>query len=387
MMDRRTLLGHGALLSLAGTPLAHAMPQAMTPPRVFRSPIRLEGSRVLLDASIGARSFAFLIDTGAPWSLIDNELAKSLRFKKLPGTRRVVGVGGISELPWYDAGEVRFGGGIRLPNMLFVGARPGAFSGDVVGTFGSGLFTSHDSDLDFGRGEWRTYPDGRPDFAGLAHIPSRFITGRDGAERIEADATVGGYQGEFLVDTGAPGEVSLGGKAAEKSGLWSDDRPYAPMQARGIGKGRVPTRLVRVDRTKVGPFVFEDPLVSLTKPGQPSGAQDGIIGLSLLKLLNLTTQVSSRSLWAAPSGVVRGQRSYPMSGLWLGGEGNRITIDEVGTGSPAAEAGLKVGDKVVGAEIGAMIRQITRPAGTTVPMTIERDGQRRDVVLTLRPYL
>ena len=76
-----------------------------------------------------------------------------------------------------------------------------------------------------------------------------------------------------------------------------------------------------------------------------------------------------------------------MSGLWLDGEGTQVTIADVGTGSPAAAAGLKVGDKLIGAEIRALIRQITGPAGTKVPLTVEQGGTRRDVVLTLAPYL
>ncbi|MES2443728.1 MAG: aspartyl protease family protein [Pseudomonadota bacterium] len=384
LLTRREILGGAAAIgALSLAPWARAMAG-----RLYRCPITLERSRVVLEAAVAGRSLRFLIDTGAPWSLIDNELAKTLKFRKLPGRRQIVGVGGISEFPWYDAGEIRFGGDIRVPHMLFVGARSGGFGPNIVGTFGSGLFTSYDSDLDFARGEWRSYPDGRPDFAGLSHLPSRFIREADVGDRIEAQATVGGFAGDFLLDTGMPGEVMLDSRAAAKSGFWSDARPYVPLQARGLGKNTVPGRLIKLDRLKIGPFVFEDPLVRLDKPGTASLREhEGVIGLGSLRLLNLTTQVSTRTLWAAPSGVPRPPRDYPMSGLWLDGEGTQVTIDDVGTGSPAAAAGLKVGDKVIGQEIRALIGKITGPPGTQVPLTVERGGVRRDVMLTLAPYL
>ena len=138
---------------------------------------------------------------------------------------------------------------------------------------------------------------------------------------------------------------------------------------------------------KIGPFAFEKPIAMLHAPGSAAIDRDGLIGLSALRLLNLTTQLSSRSVWARPSGVARPPQGYPMSGLWLDGEGTRVMIADVGTGSPAAAAGLRVGDAVVGWELRRLIGAITGPAGTQVPMTIERGGKRQDVVVTLAPYL
>lgn len=383
LLTRRELLGSAVLAGgLALAPWARALPAG----RVFRCPIALQGARVVVDAAIAGRNLRLLIDTGAPWSVIDNELAKQLKLGVLPVQRTIVGIGGVSDFPWYDAGEVRFGADIRLPHMLFVGARGGGFGPGLVGTFGSGLFTSYDSDLDFANGEWRSYPDGRGDFAGLTKLPSRFIRNDRFGDKIAADASIDGFAGEFMLDTGMPGEVSLDGRASAKSGLWSDGRPYVPVQSRGLGKGRVPGRLVRAGKLQIGAFAHDAPLVGLDKPGQASREGVGTIGMGALRMLNLTTQVSSRVLWAAESGLPRARQRYAMSGLWLDGEGTQVTIADVGTGSPAAAAGLKVGDTVIG-EIGALIRQISGPEGTQVPLTVEQGGKRRDVVLTLTPYL
>jgi serine protease Do len=385
LLTRRELLGSAVLaggLALA-PPWARAMPAA----RVYRSPIALEGSRVVLEAMIGGQVLRLLIDTGAPWSVIDNALAKQLKFSPLSTQRTIVGVGGTSDFPWYDAGEVRFGSGLRVPHMLFVGARGGGFGPGLVGTFGAGLFTSFDSDLDFAAGEWRSYPDGRGDFSALTKLPSRFIRDDQFGDKIAAEATIGGFTGNFELDTGSPGEASLDSKATAKSGLWRDDQPYVPVQSRGLGKGAVPGRLIKADKMKIGPFTFGTPIVKLDKPGSISMPDhDGIIGLSALRLLNLTTQVSTQTLWASPSGVARPSRDYQMSGLWLDGQGTNVTIADVGTGSPAAGAGLKAGDKVIG-DIRALIHQISGPAGMQVPLTVEQGGKRRDVVLTLAPYL
>lgn len=385
LVTRRELLG-GAIMAggLALAPWARALPAG----RIFRCPVTVEPNRLVIEAVVAGRGVRLLIDTGAPWSLIDNDLAKAMRLIELPGRHVIVGIGGVSDYPWYDAGEVRFGQDIRLPHMLFVGARAG-FGPQLVGTFGSGLFTSFDSDLDLSKGEWRSYPDGRGDFEGLQHIPSRFRGGQEQfGEKIMLDATIGGFAGEFTLDTGMPGDASLEGRASAKSGLWNDTRPYVPVQSHGLGKGKVPGRLVRVDRMNMGPFTCQKPLVTLDRPGENSSMEgDGIIGLGALRQLNLTTRVATHSVWGMPSGLPRRPDRYGMSGLWVDGEGNNLTIADVGTGSPAAGAGVRVGDKVVGIEFSALLRQITGAPGTHVALTIERAGKRQDVAFVLTPYL
>jgi serine protease Do len=253
-----------------------------------------------------------------------------------------------------------------------------------VGTFGAGLFTSYDSDLDFTKREWRAYPGGRPNFDGMERLKSRFTDPR-GGERIIADATVDGYTGDFLLDTGAPGELLLFGRATSKSGLWDANRPYAPQYGSGIGRNRVPGRLVRAKQLKIGSFVFENPLVRLSEPGTPSGRMDGIIGLKTLERLNLSTQASRKVVWAARSNAPVPRGGYPLSGLWLDDDGGRVTIADVGTGSPAAAAGLKKGDVAVGA-LGPLIAATNGPPGKQVKLTIERGGVRQDVGYTLAPW-
>jgi serine protease Do len=382
MVDRRSVLG-GAVAVAAALPFG----RALAVERVYTCSIALTEGRVWLAAGIGDNGpYLFILDTGGIVSLLDNELAKSLKLKEVPKRLQLFGIGGVSDFPWYDAGEVRFGNGIRLPHMLFAGTAM-RLGQDARGSFGAGLFTSFDSDLDFVKGEWRTHPDGRSDMGSLVRLPSRFSNSVDEGSLIYADATVGNYSGEFLLDTGALGEVSLESRASAKSGLWHDDRPYAPMQARGIGRGRVPTRLVRVDVMKIGPFAFEKPLVMLTKPGSIVNSGDGVIGLKTLSRLHLSTQVSTRSVWAAQNGARLTSNQYPLSGLWIDNDDGRMTVADVGTGSPAAAAGLKVGDIIVGAEFRTLLRQINSGPGTVVPLTIERAGKRQDATLTLKPFL
>ncbi len=383
IVARRRLIGGVALIG-AGA-LAPLRLRA-APARVLTSDLAIEENRVWISAMVSNKGpYLFIIDTGGGFSLIRDDFARSLDLKEV-GQSHLMGVGGVSDLPFYSGGDVLFGSGIRLPNMLFAGTRA-ELGKDAVGSFGAGLFTGVDSDLDFVRGQWRAYPDGRPDTVGLTRLKSRFANEPNESQLIYAEATVGDYTGSFVLDTGAPGSATLDGGSTAKSGLWRDDRPYAPIRSHGIGKGSVPSRLVRADRIRIGPFAFEKPIVRLYRPGTSNLRGDGMIGLSLLRQLDLSTQVSSQSIWAAPNHLRRWPETYPLSGLWFEEERGRVEISDVGTGSPAVQAGLKAGDVVVGAPIGELIARIGGRAGTQVPLTIERGGKRIDVTLTLADYL
>ena len=381
-IGRRSVVGGGLALAAAGVPLGRAF-AADKPPYVNR--IAIDGNRVWIAAKIGDKGpYFFIIDTGAYISLINDAFAKSLGLSKRLG-QAAMGIGGVSDHSWYNAGTVSLASGIRFPEMLFAGT-DAKLGKDAVGSFGAGLFTTYDSDLDFAKGEWRAYTGGRPNFDGLVKLKSRFTKDSGGA-RIIADATVDGFEGDFLIDTGAPGEILLSGRAAANSGLWNDSQPYSPGRLHGIGKGSVEARTVRAKRLKIGPFVFERPLVRLSAPGTPSAPQDGIIGLKTLGLLHLTTDVSSGTLWAAPNEAPQAPSTYPLSGVWLEEERGRVVVEEVGTGSPAAAAGLRKGDVLIGGDLPAMIRAINGGPGRQISLKIQRGGTQQDLHYTLADYL
>ncbi|MEP9360576.1 aspartyl protease family protein [Sphingomonas sp. KR3-1] len=379
MIDRRGVIGGG--LAMSALPLAGARAAGREP---VMNHIIMEDGRVWIAATIYNKPYLFVVDTGAFASMIDDSFAKSLHLRQIRGPQ-IIGIGGVANRSWYNAGEVKLASGISFPNMAFAGIakRP---SPDSVGTLGAGLFTTYDSDLDFTKGEWRAYPDGRPNFDGLTRIKSHFTRNPGGASII-AEGTVGGFIGDFLLDTGSPGGMSLNGRATRRSGLWDDSKPYAPTQSYGIGPGAVPGRIIRAPRVRIGTYAFENQLVRLDEPGSPTLGQDGLIGLNLLGQLHLTTDVSSESLYIAPNDARVPPIAYAFSGLRLDLDKGKVVIADVGTGSPAAAAGLKKGDRLVG-EPRAVALALAGPPGRQVRATVDSDGGKtRDVEFVLRAYL
>lgn len=359
--------------------------------RVVTSRIRLVGPRVVMALTIGGRGpYDFLLDTGGYLSLIDDALAKELA---LSPARKIdsVGVGGRATLPVYLAQDVVFGGGARQESVAFAGIA-GDFARGVRGALAAGFLTAIDSDLDFAAGEWRAYPGGRPPREGFTRLPRALVAGGPGAaagsKRLFGDASVDGRTMRFLLDTGAPGGLSLDYDSAVRTGLWGDGRPWAPTRPTGIGGRAGVARLVRAKTATFGGVTYDRPLVMLRAAADGrSRGNDGVIGLEVLRRFTLSTDAKAGDLWLkAEPAVAAPPERYGMSGLWLDRRGDRWVVAAVGAGSPAAAAGIATGDGIQVAD-GDPVRAISRKPGDTAALTVTRGASARTVELTLRPYL
>lgn len=73
-----------------------------------------------------------------------------------------------------------------------------------------------------------------------------------------------------------------------------------------------------------------------------------------------------------------------MSGPWLLQRGGAVVIDAVGTGSPAAAAGLRPNHRLDRGSLDEWIVLLGGPPGTRIEIPFRRDGAAQSVTLTLR---
>ena len=356
---------------------------------VFVARMQLMGPRAVIPVTIGGKGpYLFLIDTGGFMSLIDDGLAIELGLRKL-GKADVRGIGGATELNRYEASDVNLGG-LRQSAVSFAGFRDGAFGRNIRGALASGIVTELDGDLDFEKGEWRLYPDGRKERPGFTEVKSEIRKGgsKVGSAHIYAHATIEGETHRFLIDTGAPGEVQLFPQAVRKTSLWDNDRPWAPVRPRGVGGEGHKSRLIRADGLEIGGIQLPRPLLMLNDADKKrDGMADGIIGLGVLRQLNLSTDTRRGSLWVQKNAVPPPPRHYALSGIWIEAKGTQLLVDQVGHGSPAQAAGVAVGDEVLGETFRPLIAKLAGPPGREVKLRLRRDGAEREVALRLDPYL
>jgi predicted metalloprotease with PDZ domain len=122
-------------------------------------------------------------------------------------------------------------------------------------------------------------------------------------------------------------------------------------------------------------FVFDDTYNLTSYP-----YLSGIIGNDILRRFNLILNYAKREFYFMPNSKYLEPFDYAYSGVELYYIDGKIILGDVATGSPAAAAGLKEGDELIGINnlLGQNIQQYKTAlqiAGEKIRMIISRDGQ------------
>lgn len=361
MLDRRALL-----LALAASPLAG---RSWAQDGAIVAPIQLKDERVLIETRINGRGpYPFAIDTGAVVSGLEEEIARQLG---LPVLRKVRLLG--REFDLFKVSDLALGGAVRQPDAALFGLK-----GDLRGASGliaAGMMTAFDSTLDFERAEWRVYPGGLTERSGYEQLDSwiRVDAGANGSKRIGLRAMLDGKPVKLLVDTGMPRTVVLERDVGRRLGYWDDSRPFAPVPSSGIaGLAPRPSRALRGGLLQVGGMNFEAPVITVQDGPPPQQDYDGIIGLPVLERMNLSVDSRGGTLWVKANGRPGWRERISRTGLWVDAAPGGAKVSVVGTGSPAAAAGLKVGDRIKGESFGAVLRVL---GADQAPITLTVEGR------------
>ena len=225
MISRRHLL--------AATP-AFAFAQAA---RAAEVQGELKGGLLFLRARIGAGEGVFLLDTGAPVTVLDHAFAA---LAKIAAERDevIVGVGGARVAARAKAAELELEGGpavrveASITDLSLVTARMGVpLAGIVGGDFLSGFVAT----LDYARGTVALTTQAAA--AMPAAVPLRF--GR--TPYVRATAVLGGVraEGEFQIDTGANTAVVLWKPFAERHFPGAGAPTGAVQGVAGVSQARI----------------------------------------------------------------------------------------------------------------------------------------------------
>lgn len=380
MLSRRRLVQSSLALPLAGA-LATAARAAGAP---IVAKIKLTDNRVIIGAMLnGHGPYALILDTGAIVSGVNDSLAESLKLRKLRDVRL-----NNRPFPLYAVDELVLGGQIRQSGVAMFGLEGLNLGGE--GLLAAGMLTAIDSELDFEREEWRLYPDGGIDRSGYTRLKSDLRKGstQTGSALIHAEVMVGDTAIMPVWDTGMPWLLRLENSDARRLGLWNDTTPYAPLRMRGVGQpAKQLSRLVRAPTLKIGPAVFETPLILVQGPWEM--ADKSLLGLPAIRTLNLSVDPAADKLWVARNGLPPGPPAYYNgSGLWLDEEKGAVSIAEVGVGSPAAKAGVQAGDVITGVStLREALPLVNRRLGDTVILPLKRGAQTLDARFVLSAYL
>lgn len=192
----------------------------------------------------------------------------------------------------------------------------------------------------------------------------------------------------MILDTGAPGLVTLFPQTVRDSGLWA-----LPGMARGGGglTGGYQGKLARMKALNIAGLTIDRPMVELIDPATAHSSAEGVhglIGMEALRRFYIAIDANKGSIAFRPNGAFRQALRYNRSGLEFGGGAVRA----VAPASPAAKADVAVGDRIILPDTGpdtfrAFRWSLEDAPGTVVEFTALRGGERRPVRLVLEDLI
>ena len=359
-------------------------------------PISIEAGAVIVDVSINGRGpFPVMFDTGAQDTLTP-ETAAALGLKtEGSGTFQDSG-GDRVAITFTRAVAMRLGDAEMTDQPFAVlglppyvtdrGSRP-----PLAGFIGYELLARFAARLDY-QAKTLTLTLGQDfRYRGIGVCVPLAFTGNIPAVPAAADGTTG----RFVVDTGSSGALTLRREFVEAHDLQA--RHSAALRIKSVGAARpFDAILVRLDRFDIAGSWIERPatrFAAIRGEGLPFTDADGSIGYEILRQFVITFDYPRHELWLEHSsafGTRTGEGSAGFQAIKV--EGGGFSVITVVPNTPAAAAGIRVGDLITDVD-GLSTRSMSfsdfaglmrRTAGTSLQLNTVRDGVARPVTLTLK---
>jgi hypothetical protein len=394
-----------ASLSLAGAALAGA---AAPPAPLHVIALDMQGGSVWLPVRVnGSGPLRFLLDSAAARSVVDRQTAEKLGLRIIELGQQVVGSAeaavraAASPNVEFDAGGARW---TSHAGVVPLDVPSSSIGRRYDGVLGYDLMSAFVVEVDYAAGRMSLYDPEKYEYAGKGHILpirlqqnaayARMRLGVPGGEPIET---------EMMIDSGGPGMTVLAAPFVERHGLIAAARKLTPnlVEHPGVGVGGTNRRLVgRLPFLEIGPYRIERPLAGFSQAGSGAYARTdiaGTIGGSTLRRFKVIYDYKRQRVILEPnSHYADPPEAYDMSGLLLRARGSDLReffVYKVIANSPASEAGIQEGDvfaaidgKPLDGELSEVTRRLKQP-GAKLSVSIERNGQRREFRLALRPLL
>ena len=357
-------------------------------------PLEMEGDHVLVRGELNGHEVRLVLDTGASQMFVTPEAAARAGVRKV-GKVKFSAFGdkrGSAELGVSDSIAI----GPAVVEKVFVGIipMPTPFQGD--GVVGLSFLKRFNFRLDYERREISFAPRASTNFA----VAGSSVPMQEGVPMWMVQGEVDGKPARLMVDTGGGYTLVLRSWFVEKHKL-RERYPKRLSLVTGLGLlGQMHGEIARLQTLKLGDYTVTNVFAEFenrtrTWPGDFAG----FIGAPFLRQFNLGFDVAGHRLWLDPNeslakGIV--PPACVRSGFACLPEGTNWIVQDIVADSPAAEAGLRRGDRLLeinGVPVASLkpgeIRSAFRAeSGTRVRLRIQSNGEPdREVSLTLRDLL
>lgn len=364
-------------------------------------PFKDLGGFIVVQAMVNGKGpYSFAFDTGAAGIAVTPQFAAEIGLKP-SGTANAAGAGATVTQIQSAVADSIFIGGVSLSNAtLYMVPLPPDLTdqgkhGRVVGVIGRDLLSRYVVRIDYVNDTLTfTPPASFTPPAGAAKLPIRFAMG--GLAQI--DGFVDDIPARLQIDSGNVATTLVFDAFVKAHDLRSRYPRGIEAQAVGAG-GAVPVFLTRLHSLRIADTTLHDVPVLFTAPAGPVlSATDvaGNIGYTTLRRFTVTLDYSQSAIYLERNSTFGLPEPVNNSGLGLRrlADGD-FSVNTVAPESPAAAAGIAVGDTVSGVDgepasdlnLGDLKSKLEQAPGARVSLTVRSKAGQREVVLVMRDML
>jgi hypothetical protein len=292
----------------------------------------------------------FIFDTGSSGISLDSSTAAYLGLQPVYSGYAIRGVGGIRKVPFVNGRSLQLGS-IRADSLDFhvndYSVLTSVYGVRIDGIIGYSLLSRYviRIDQELQQMDW---------FAAGANVyPRRGYRMKLEMDKLPSHAAyvqdLRGEQSRFLIDLGAGLNLLFSRRYVQSSGLLDNTRKRWIKSGEGIG-GRIEMELTTMRQLRIGPYRFRQVPINIfdddfNVTNYPDWA--GLIGNDLLRRFQVVLNYPAKEMHLLPNRFFSDPFDYSYSGLELYLVANKIRVGYLAPGSPAATAGLELGDEVV----------------------------------------
>jgi hypothetical protein len=292
----------------------------------------------------------FIFDTGSSGISLDSSTAAYLGLQPVYSGYAIRGVGGIRKVPFVNGRSLQLGS-IRADSLDFhvndYSVLTSVYGVRIDGIIGYSLLSRYviRIDQELQQMDWFA--------AGVNAYPRRGYRMKLEMDKLPSHAAyvqdLRGEQSRFLIDLGAGLNLLFSRRYVQSSGLLDNTRKRWIKSGEGIG-GRIEMELTTMRQLRIGPYRFRQVPINIfdddfNVTNYPEWA--GLIGNDLLRRFQVILNYPAKEMHLLPNRYFSDPFDYSYSGMELYLVANKIRVGYLAPGSPAATAGLELGDEVV----------------------------------------
>lgn len=377
-----------------------AQEQFIEPPAKLLTQFRfrqLSGGVILLQGQFGSfnDTLNFILDTGSGGISLDSATVEYFKLVPTPSDLTILGIAGIRKVSFLYNQRLRLPGltvdslNFHVNNYDILSA---VYGEKIDGIIGYSVLNRYIFNINYDSLRIQIYSNGRMKYprGGWLYEPILRTLPVQNARIRDAVTT----HSRFLFDIGAGLCMMLNKDFIDDSNFLDKKRVLYAKEAEGVG-GKIDMHMTVIREVRIGPyrfrnvpvFVFDDTFNLTSYP-----YLSGIIGNDILRRFNLILNYAKKEFYFMANHNYQDPFDYAYSGIELYMVDGYIILGDVAEGSPAALAGLKEGDIVLGINniVGQnlqLFKGALQSAGEKVKMIINRDGELMEFTFKIKTIL